>query len=427
MEHNIYLTFTLFAALAIVLIILGFIWIWYLRSQIKKKTESISLQNLKLQENEEKFRIISESSSDVIYSLDSNFCLTYVSDSDERLRGFKKEEIMGNSLFSILKPEGIEMILEANKKRMIDYSHGSTLGPVIYEIEEICKDGSWVWVEATASALFDKDGNISGYTGVSRDITERKRTEQLLKEKERQLVDIISTKDKLFSIIAHDLRNPFNAILGFSELLIENTNDIEVAESKKYLGVINSLAKNTLILLNNLLSWAKVQTGTIIYQPEQTSLSAIISDVLIIKQSIAAIKNIAINYTQTTDIDVYADVNMLETILRNLISNAIKYTHTNGEITISAVKNQNDIQISVADNGVGMSEDTRNKLFGLETNDTTTGTANEKGSGLGLVLCKEFVEKHGGEIWVESELGKGSTFTFSLPLKVTVIKNDEEI
>jgi two-component system, sensor histidine kinase and response regulator len=106
---------------------------------------------------------------------------------------------------------------------------------------------------------------------------------------------------------------------------------------------------------------------------------------------------------------------MLKTILRNLISNAIKYTHSNGEITISAVQNQNNIEITVSDNGVGMSEETRNKLFEIDTNITTTGTANEKGSGLGLILCKEFVEKHGGEIWVKSELGKGSAFTFSLP------------
>lgn len=417
MEKDLYLILILFVAIAIVLIILGFIWVWYLRLQIKKKTESIHIKTRELEEREAKFRIITENSSDVIYSLDSNFCLTYISPSDEQLRGFNKEEIIGNSLFTVLKPEGIEMIMTANKQRLIDYSNGILPKPLIYEVEELCKDGSWVWVEATASAHLDKDGKISGYTGVSRDITKRKATEQLLKEKERQLVELIATKDKLFSIIAHDLRNPFNAILGFSELLIENTSDIEAAESKKYLGVINSLAKNTLILLNNLLNWAKIQTGTIIYQPEHSNLFAIVSDVLIIKESIAVIKNITINYSKTEGIEVYADVNMLKTILRNLISNAIKYTHIAGEITISAMQNQHNIEITVADNGVGMNEETRNKLFGIDLGITTSGTNNEKGSGLGLLLCKDFVEKHGGEIWVKSEVGKGSAFTFTLPNK----------
>lgn len=402
--------------IAIILIILGFIWVWYLYLQIKKKTKSIDLKNQELQKSEEKFRIITENSTDVIYQLDSSFNLTYISASDEELRGYKKEEIMGDSLFSILKPEGIELIMKANKKRMIDYSNGAIPAPLTYEVEELCKDGSWVWVEATASAYFDKDGKISGYMGVSRDITERRKNEQLLNEKESQLRELISTKDKLFSIIAHDLRSPFNAILGFSKLLIEDTKDLEVDESKKQLKIINSSAKSTLILLDNLLNWSKAQTGQIIYKPQKANLSVIIREILEVSNSIAKLKNISLNYIQTDEIEVFADLDMLKTILRNLISNAVKYTHSNGKIDISAVRNQNNIKITVSDNGVGMSEDTRNKLFKIDTNVTTTGTLNEKGSGLGLVLCKEFVEKHSGVIWVESELGKGSAFVFSLPL-----------
>ncbi|MGV8944953.1 MAG: transporter substrate-binding domain-containing protein [Lutibacter sp.] len=403
--------------IAIILIILGFIWVWYLRLQIKKNLESFNLKNQELQKSEEKFRIITENSSDIIWHIDSNFLLTYISRSDERIRGFKKEEIIGSSLFSILKPEGIELIKEANKRRMIDFSNGIASAPVIYELEEICKDGSWVWIEATATAHFDQNGNITGYHGVSRDISERKKAEQLLNEKENQLRELVSTKDKLFSIIAHDLRSPFNAILGLSELLIENTRDFEVAESKKYLGIINSSAKSTLILLDNLLNWAKAQTGQIIYKPEKTNLSTVVREILEISNSIAKLKNISLNYIQTEDIEVYADLNMLKTILRNLISNATKYSRSNGEIYISAVQNKNNIEITISDNGVGMSEETQNKLFKIDTNITTTGTANEKGSGLGLILCKEFVEKHGGKIWAKSELGKGSSFVFSLPFR----------
>jgi PAS domain S-box-containing protein len=410
---NLWIVFTI----AVVLLILVFIWVWLLRLQIKKKTESINLKNQELQKSEEKFRVITENSSDIIWHLDSNFLLTYISPADERIRGFKKEEVIGKSLFSILKPEGIEMLMEANKKRMFNLSKGIRSAPAIYELEEICKDGSWVWVEATATAFYDRDGKVTGYHGVSRDISERKKAELLLKERESQLRELNSTKDKLFSIIAHDLRGPFNAIIGLSELLIKKSKDFEVTKTEKYLGIINTTAENTLILLDNLLDWANSQTGKNIYKPEKTNLGAIISEILEVSKSIAKIKNISLNYIQTDDVEVYADVNMLKTILRNLISNAIKYTHSNGEISISAAKNQNNIEITVSDNGVGISEETRDKLFEIDSNITTTGTADEKGSGLGLILCKDFVEKHGGKIWVKSELGKGSAFTFSLPFR----------
>ncbi|MCF8363560.1 MAG: PAS domain-containing sensor histidine kinase [Prolixibacteraceae bacterium] len=403
--------------IVIFLSVIAFVWAWFLRLQIKKQTESINLKNRELQKSEEKFRVITENSSDIIWHLDSNFILTYISPADERVRGFKREEVIGKSLFTILKPEGIKMLKEANEKRMIDLSRGIKSAPVIYELEELCKDGSWVWVEATATAFYDRDGQISGYHGVSRDISERKKAELQLKEQDRQLRELNSTKDKLLSIIAHDLRSPFNSILGLSELLIENIKDFEVAESEKYLSVINSSAKNTLVLLNNLLDWAKSQTGKNIYKPEKSNISAIISEIIEVSKSNANIKNISLNYNQADDIEVYADVNMLKTIFRNLISNAVKYTHLNGEISILAVQNRNNTEISVSDNGVGINEKIRNELFEFDTNITTAGTADEKGSGLGLILCKEFVEKHGGKIWVKSELGKGSTFVFSLPCK----------
>ncbi|MCC5928732.1 MAG: transporter substrate-binding domain-containing protein [Cyclobacteriaceae bacterium] len=403
--------------IALVLLILVFIWVWLLRIQIKKKTESLNLKNQELKKSEEKFRMITENSSDIIWHLDSNFILTYISPADERIRGFKKDEVIGKSLFSILKPEGIHLLKEANDKRMINLSKGIKAAPVIYELEQLCKDGSWVWVEATAEAFYDQDGKISGYHGVSRDISERKKAELLLKERESQLRELNSNRDKLYSIIAHDLRSPFNAILGLSEILLKRTENFKDAEFEKIITMINTSAKNTLILLDNLLTWTKSQTGKNIYNPENSSLPAIINEILEVSKSIANIKRISLNYIQTDYIEVYADVNMLKTILRNLISNAIKYTRENGEITISAVRNIDNIDITVTDNGVGMTEEIRNKLFEINSNYTAKGTANEKGSGLGLMLCKEFVEKHGGEISVKSELGKGSAFTFSLPVR----------
>ncbi|MFC2107820.1 sensor histidine kinase, partial [Bacteroidota bacterium] len=164
------------------------------------------------------------------------------------------------------------------------------------------------------------------------------------------------------------------------------------------------------------LNWAKSQTGNIIVKPENIILSKVIQEVIEISNSIAKTKDISLNQMISDEIEVYADENMLDVVLRNLISNAIKYTETGGNVNILFTSIENQVEISISDDGVGMTDETRKKLFDISTSITTKGTANEKGSGLGLALCKEFVEKLGGNIWVESELGKGSDFKFTLPL-----------
>ena len=249
-----------------------------------------------------------------------------------------------------------------------------------------------------------------------RDITDRKKATNALKVSEGKLKELNSSKDKLFSIIAHDLRSPFNNILGFSELLVKNTTEYDADKNKQYLSIINSSAKNTLDLLDNLLNWAKSQSGRIVYNPQKISLSSVIDNVISEFRSTAKFKQITLNHIQTTEIEAKTDVNILKTVLRNLISNAIKFTKQDGTITISTIINQKNIEISIADNGVGMNEENCKKLFKTATNNSSRGTANEKGSGLGLVLCKEFVEKLGGTIWVTSVLGKGSDFKFTVPL-----------
>jgi two-component system sensor histidine kinase/response regulator len=225
------------------------------------------------------------------------------------------------------------------------------------------------------------------------------------------------TRNKLLSVLAHDLRSPFNAIIGFSELLIDKKGSISSEKSRMYLENINFSAKNTLILLDNLLNWVKSQTGQLSFNPEKVSLSSIIGEIIAVYHSAADMKGISLTYLPSKDLAVYVDQNMLKTILRNLVSNAIKFTIKNGRITISTNQKQDFVEITVSDNGVGINKESLDKLFQGETNQTTSGTANENGSGLGLMLCKEFVEKIGGDIWAESEEGKGSAFKFTLPTK----------
>lgn len=249
------------------------------------------------------------------------------------------------------------------------------------------------------------------------ELISQKEEKEKAEENEARLKEINATKDKLFSIIAHDLRSPFNSILGFSQLLIENLKDYEVAEVETFLGNINISAQNTLVLLDNLLDWAKSQTGQAKFKPEQVVLSSIIQEIFELLRPSAKNKHILLNHIQSEEIVVFADLNMIKTVLRNLISNAIKFTNANGKIDVYTYRKDKFNEIVVSDNGVGMNPETQNKLFRLETSAPTIGTANEKGSGLGLLLCKEFIKKHRGKIWVESELGKGSVFKFTLPLK----------
>ncbi len=240
-----------------------------------------------------------------------------------------------------------------------------------------------------------------------------------LATKNEMLRESNMTKDKLFSIIAHDLRSPFNNILGFSELLIEKGNNFKSSRSETYLNIINSSANDSLILLDNLLNWAKSQTGTINIKPIKLILSNVILEVIKLEKSIANVKNISLNYFTSDEIVVYADENMLKIVLRNLISNAIKFTKLEGEIGVYAISKQDWVEITISDNGIGMNEEKLKELFKLSSDASTLGTAKEKGSGLGLILCKEFVEKHNGKIWAESKEGKGSDFKFTLPLKIS--------
>lgn len=220
----------------------------------------------------------------------------------------------------------------------------------------------------------------------------------------------------MFFIIAHDLRSPFNNILGFSELLVEEIARYDIPEFKKKLNYIRSSAKSTLVLLDNLLNWSKTQTGEFGVNLQTIKLTSVVKEVFEFSKSGADKKNISLNFPESEEIEFYADQNMVKTILRNLISNAIKFTNTHGEINIFAFKNEKFVEITVSDNGIGMSDKVKSEIFKLETNSSTNGTEDERGSGLGLVLCKELVKKHGGEIWVESVLGKGSAFKFTLPL-----------
>ena len=250
---------------------------------------------------------------------------------------------------------------------------------------------------------------------VVQDITELKKSEEEIRLKNGQLNLLNAEKDKFFSIIAHDLRSPFNGFLGLTDILAEGLSDFSSDEIQKIAVALKNSATNLYMLLENLLEWSRMQRGLIIFDPEMFILKQKILGNLVSIIEDAYKKEITICYEIPDDIVVSVDDNMFGGIIRNLVSNAVKFTRKKGKITISAnVKPNNSVEISITDTGIGMNKSMIDNLFRLDANISRKGTDGEPSTGLGLIICKDFIEKHGGKIWVESIEGNGSTFRFTI-------------
>lgn len=235
------------------------------------------------------------------------------------------------------------------------------------------------------------------------------------KSAEEELKLINAQKDKFFSIIAHDLKSPFHGILGYAELLAEDYKNLSEDERITFINDIYDISKSTFRFLENLLEWSRIQTGRIEFEPQAIDLNKEIFEIFNILFAFAMQKKISLQNNVKPGMSVFADENMLNLILRNLLSNAIKFTEENGKVIITSSNNGNFIEISVVDNGIGISTDNLAKLFRIDTQYTSKGTKNEEGTGLGLLLCKEMIEINKGTIRVQSEIGKGTSFIFTLP------------
>ena len=247
------------------------------------------------------------------------------------------------------------------------------------------------------------------------DVTGRRKNEEEILQKNKELQKLNATKDKFFSIIAHDLKSPFNSIMGFTELLAEQVGKKDYSGVEKYSEIILQSSQRAVDLLINLMDWSRSQTGRIKFDPEYFELVECINDVTSLFNEIAGQKGVIIKKELPPNAPVFADPDMIKVVLRNLISNAIKFTKSSGEIIVSIQEKEKQTTVLVRDTGIGISKNRLEKIFRIDEAISTSGTNNEQGTGLGLILCKEFIEKHGGEISVESEIGKGSVFLFTIP------------
>jgi len=249
---------------------------------------------------------------------------------------------------------------------------------------------------------------------ILRDITIQKLAELQIQKFTQELKHHNETKDKFFSIISHDLKSPINGLLGYAEILATEIDTLEKEEIKQYAGNIAEISKSTNTLLNNILDWSRVQTGRISFQPGIIDLSTSVKRIINLLNASASNKNISVINLVEPETQIYADENMLHSILINLAGNAIKFTHNDGTVKIASEESDNYYHLSVSDDGIGISKEDINKLLDSSVIYSTNGTAKEKGTGLGLLLCKEFVEKHSGKIWIESEIGVGTVFHFTI-------------
>jgi PAS domain S-box-containing protein len=321
-----------------------------------------------------------------------------------------EEEVLGKTDFDFY-PKEIAEGFFADDQLVIQKNQ-----PVINREEYLIdKNGEKRWLLTSKIPMLDDNGIVIGLVGIGRDVTDRVKISKEIQLRNEQLTQLNAEKDKFFSIIAHDLKSPFTGLLGLTELMVESSDSFTKEEFVEYSKSINKASKKLYKLLENLLEWAQVQRGTITFTPINLDLAQIVAQSIDTIYQRALQKKITIVNEITSPQTVYIDEKMTQTVLRNLLSNAVKFTKSGGRVFIRAESiDEKRLRVSVEDTGVGIPKEDIERLFRIEQKVCSLGTEGESSTGLGLLLCKEFVEIHGGRIWVESETGKGSKFSFTV-------------
>ena len=355
-----------------------------------------------------------------------------------RITGYELDQVLGHNCRFLQGPETDQNTIETIRQALRTHTSCTV------ELLNYAVDGRPFWNKLSITPIRDGGGQTTHYIGIQSDITEKKQMEATLRQRTEELEELNArlinseqallrqnaNKDKFFSIISHDLKSPFHSILGFAEILSGNLSDFTLEEIQSYGNHIHVGAQNLLNLLENLMQWTRLQSGRMGYQPEPLLLRERVEMVLSLLQGNLLAKKIHFDCSLDPEMLVYADRTHLSLMMQNLISNAIKFTQQRGKIQVSASQQDGTIIICVADNGVGIASQHLSDLFQIETSFSTVGTANEKGTGLGLILCHELVHENSGQIWAESALGEGSRFYFTLPSSIralAVLNEDSRI
>jgi len=377
-------------------------------------TESKELEELILKSKQQYDNLVSNIPVGV-YVLhtkpEGTFALDYVSSRMAEMLGLSIERLLADAsaIFEAIHPDDLEGFARLNQEGIYQKRPFDWKGRVLVK-----EDVKWLHISSLPQELETGD---TVWHGLIVDITERMMAEAEIKQKNEELVKLNATKDKFFSIIAHDLRSPFNGFLGLTQIMAEDLPNLTMPQAQQMAASLSKSATNMYRLLEDLLQWSQIQKGSIPFNPEVIPLNLIVYEAIAMVIEPAINKGIEITTDISDDLKVFADSNILQTIIRNLTNNAVKFSTRGGKVNVTA-KNSNckSVEISVQDKGIGMNQEILDNLFKVDARINRKGTEGEPSTGLGLLLCKEFVEKHGGEIWVTSEVGKGSIFYFSIPM-----------
>lgn len=344
---------------------------------------------------------------------------SFISDGIKEITGYDKSEVtvFAGGLLNIIDKDDIPDVLKAMNDFFNDPAQTTT--SIDYRING--KESSTKWINQNIRAIRDRAGKVNLAISTCTDITELKTSELNYKNNNIELKEINKSKDKFINILSHDLRAPFTSILGFAEILL-NEENLPQKEKTEYLTYIYEAAQNQLELINYLLDWSRLKTGNLKIQPQRLKASILVYNSISILTANSVKKDIEIQVDIDEEIYIQADERLVNQIFVNLINNAVKFSKPNSKIEVVAnYYNEKEIEFIVRDYGVGISQEDQQKLFSIEKAFTRDGTKGEKGTGIGLVLVKEIIEKHGGEIWLYSEKAKGTEIHFTLPIPSNVI------
>lgn len=374
----------------------------------------VDLTNQKMQtelikENQLRFENIANSAPVMIWITDVNGLFNFVNKIWCDFTGRSISEELGLNWIQDVHPDDIKNFIQIYNQALdnrIPFSH---------QFRFKRHDNSYRWLMINGLPRFNDQEDFLGLIGTCIDITHQKENEDYIKQINEELENATKNKDKFFSIISHDLRSPLSGIMSLMDILVTDYHTMDEDEKKEIISEAAITSRNTFTLMENLLDWSRIQTGKMNFEPKNISLTLITNNIRNLFTQKLKEKSITLNFEIETEFFAFADLQITETIVRNLISNAIKFTPEQGTITVSFENLGEYIVVKITDTGVGMDAAHLSKLFKLDISYSTIGTSGERGTGLGLVLCKELVEKQEGKIWIESKLGSGSTFYFTLP------------
>ncbi len=354
-----------------------------------------------------------------IITLDKKLHINSWNSGSSIIFGYETDEVIG---------EHFEIIFtEEDKKNGVPKSEVETAlkeGKAVDNRWHLCKDGSKIYAYGLVFPLTGIEGELLGYVKILRDLTERMKSEEIVKKHVKDLEELNTHKESIIAILSHDLRSPLSGIIGITDYLKSDFDILERSEIREMIDLLHKESTKELVMLDYLVEWARIKYASEVFNPKKIVLVKYVKKAFETLEEVAVIAKINLHQQIEDNIHVFADGKMLLSIIENILSNAIRHSHKGGKISVTAKKKDNKIIVRIMDAGVGMSKETQEKLFTPQISSLSKARKENKGAGIGLLLVKGFLEKNVGEIWVESVEGEGSSFYFTLPVEQPLVKID---